>query len=267
MKIKEFYKISGSGNDFIMVDNRGGLKRPPRMYIEMICRRGTGVGADGLILLEESKKNLDFKMVYFNSDGREADMCGNGGRSIVLFAKLIGAVKKNTVTFESRKAFHKAVIKKNNVVKLQLQRPHSLKKNMKVRTKKGIIEGSFINTGVPHFVVFVKDIENTDVFNLGRELRHSDEFSPEGANIDFVSKKGDLLYIRTYERGVENETLACGTGSVASALIYGMLFGRKESVKLKTRSKEILKVYYDNNYSNVFLEGKVTPVFKGCLCI
>ncbi|MDD3804182.1 MAG: diaminopimelate epimerase [bacterium] len=267
MKISSFFKISGSGNDFIMIDNRGGQKRPPREYIEKICARGTGIGADVLIMLEKSDKQLDFKMVYFNSDGREADMCGNGGRSIVLFAKLIGAVKTNKVLFESKKAVHRAEIKKGNIVKIELQKPHSLKTNVSVSTKGGIVKGGFINTGVPHFVTVVKDIEKTDVVGLGREIRHSESFSKEGANVNFVQFKNNLLHIRTYERGVESETLACGTGSVASAIIFSISKNQQQPIKLLTRSKEILTVYLDRDFANVWLEGKVTLVFKGTLCL
>lgn len=267
MKIKEFTKISGSGNDFIMVDNRGGFRRPPRKYIEKICARGTGVGADGLILLEKSAKGCDFKMVYFNSDGREADMCGNGGRSAVLFAKLIGAVKKSKVLFESRKAIHSGEIKKNDTVKIELQKPHSLMANVSLDTSEGKVTGTFINTGVPHFVVMTNDIENANVFSLGREMRNHKKFYPKGTNVDFIEMKKNLLYIRTYERGVENETLACGTGAVASAIAFHILSEKKSPIKLLTRSKEILTVDFDGSLCRVYLEGRVTVVYRGALLL
>lgn len=265
MKIKEFYKISGSGNDFIMIDGRGGFKKPPRKYIEKLCARGTGVGADGLILLKDSKRGLDFKMVYYNSDGREADMCGNGGRSIVLFAHLLKVAKRSRVVFESRRAVHEAEIKGKDTVKLEMQTPHSLRHKIILSTSCGKFEGSFINTGVPHFVISAENIENIDVFSIGREIRNSKMFGREGANVDFIQYKNGKIHIRTYERGVENETLACGTGAVASAVIYRMEHRKGSPVSLITRSKELLKVYFSKETDKVYLEGRVTLVYKGIL--
>ncbi|PIP14107.1 MAG: diaminopimelate epimerase [bacterium (Candidatus Stahlbacteria) CG23_combo_of_CG06-09_8_20_14_all_34_7] len=267
MKIKEFVKISGSGNDFIMVDNRGGLKNPSQKHIKEICAKGTGVGSDGLIFLESPQKNGDFRMVYYNRDGREADMCGNGGRAVALYARLIGAVKKNTMLFESRKSIHRAELKKNNLVKIELQKPNSLKRDIVLKTSRGIIGGTYINTGVPHFVIFVNDIEKTDVNTLGREIRFHKKFGKQGTNVDFIESKKNKILMRTYERGVESETLACGTGAAASAIVYNLLKGKKSPIKIQTRSKEVLTVYFNENLNDIFLEGKVTIVYEGMLLI
>jgi len=264
MKVDFFMKVSGSGNDFIIVDNRDGLKSPSPSYIKKICKEKTGIGADGLILLEKCEKGCDFRMVYFNNDGKEAQMCGNGGRSIVLFAYLMKIVNKKHVIFCSKKGKHTAQIKQGNVVKLQLSPPHSLRENLKVKTEYGTFTGSFINTGVPHFVIEVDDLESVDVKNVGRNIRFSKVFGKEGTNVNFVKmvKKG-IIKIRTYERGVEDETLSCGTGSVASAVIISKKYCIPSPLKVIARSGEILKVYFDENHSEVFLEGKVTPVYFG----
>ncbi|MEO0234069.1 MAG: diaminopimelate epimerase [candidate division WOR-3 bacterium] len=263
MKVDFFMKVSGSGNDFIIVDNRDGQKRPSPFYIKKLCSPKTGIGADGLILLEKGIKNCDFKMVYFNNDGKEAEMCGNGGRSIVLFAYLMRIIKKRKVLFCSKNGVHQAQIKKGNIVKLELSPPHSLKQNIKVETRYGIFTGSFINTGVPHFVIEVDDIESIDVRNIGREIRFSKVFKKEGTNVNFVKREKKFIKIRTYERGVEDETLSCGTGSVASAIIMSLRYNISSPVKILARSGEFLTIYFDENYSKVFLEGKVTPIFIG----
>lgn len=264
MKIDFFMKVSGSGNDFIIIDNRDGLKRPSPSNIKKICKEKTGIGADGLILLEKGEKGCDFRMVYFNNDGKEAEMCGNGGRSVVLFAYLMKIVKKRDVILCSKKGKHRAQIKDGNVVKLQLSTPHSLKENLKIKTDGRTFIGSFINTGVPHFVIELDDIESIDVKNIGRKIRFLKVFGKDGTNVNFVKRiKKGVIKIRTYERGVEDETLSCGTGSVASAVIISKKYSIPSPLKVVARSGEILKVYFDENYSEVFLEGKVTPVFLG----
>lgn len=263
MKIDFFMKVSGSGNDFIIVDNRDGQKRPSPSYIQKLCAPKTGIGADGLILLENGAKGCDFKMVYFNNDGKEAAMCGNGGRSIALFAYLMKIVKKRKIIFCSKNGKHQAEIKKGNFVKLQLSSPHSLKQDIKVETSYGVFTGSFINTGVPHFVIEVDDIEHIDVKNIGKEIRFSRVFQREGTNVNFVKMEKNFVRIRTYERGVEDETLSCGTGSVASAIIMSLKHKISSPVKILAKSGEFLTIYFDKNHSKVFLEGKVTPIFVG----
>lgn len=263
MKIRYFMKVSGSGNDFIIVDNRDGLLRPSPEYIRRLCSPKTGIGADGLILLEKSIKGFNFKMKYYNNDGYEANMCGNGGRSVVLFSHLMGITKNKKIIFESKKGLHEAKIKNKNVVKLQLSKPHSFKENITVETSYGKFNGYFVDTGVPHFIIETKNLDRIDVKTIGREIRFSKIFKPEGTNVDFVNYDKNLLKIRTYERGVEDETLSCGTGSVASALIIAKKYNKKSPITVLVKSGEKLKVYFDKDYEKVFLEGKVTPVFLG----
>jgi len=257
-----FQKYSGSGNDFILMDFRDGAKAPSPKSIRAMCARRTGIGADGLILLKK-EMNLDFKMVYFNSDGYEADMCGNGGRCIALFAYKNGICRKKHMVFRSRRAVHNVFIKDSGIVKLQLMEPHSFRSEIIVKSGKEKFKGEFINTGVPHFVIPVQEIENVDVEFHGKNIRNSSEFSPSGANVNFIMKKNGKVYIRTYERGVEGETLACGTGSVASAITAARIYGIKAPVKMLTRSGELLTVDFDKELKEVYLEGKVTPVYKG----
>jgi len=266
MKKIEFYKITGSGNDFIIFDNRKNVLKFSKTYIQKLCYRKTGIGADGLIMLHKSK-NYAFKMKFFNDDGKEADMCGNGGRSIVLFAYLTKIMKKKNIVFESKRSIHQAFVKKNNTIKLQLAKPHSIKKNVKIKIGTKLYIGDYLNTGVPHFVINTKDIDNIDVFNIGRAIRYHNFFGKQGTNVDFIEKKKNYIKIRTYERGVENETLACGTGTVASAIVAFWKWNKKSPIKLKTLSKEILIVSFDKSLNDIYFEGKVTPVYKGTLLL
>lgn len=261
MKSMKFAKYSGSGNDFIIIDNRDSSIKLSRKQIETLCSRRTGIGADGLLLVNKSSK-YDFVMRYFNSDGGEADMCGNGGRSIALFAYNEGIVKKKHIVFKSRNAVHNAYIKPGNVVKLQLEKPYA-SKHMSISIREGNEEGHYINTGVPHFVVMSRNVDNINVKETGREIRQHKAFAPEGTNADFISIKNGIVHMRTYERGVEDETLACGTGAVAAGITGAMDADLRSPVKVKTRSGEMLTIHFDSNFEEVYLEGRVTPVYKG----
>ena len=250
-----FYKYQGTGNDFVMVDNREGIiSKENTILINSLCDRRFGIGADGLILLENSVKN-DFKMVYFNADGNEGSMCGNGGRCIVAFAKFLGIIDANTV-FEAIDGLHVATIK-NDVVSLQMLDVSTIEK------KEG---GVFLDTGSPHHIQFEKDISSFDIVSEGREIRN-DVYGKVGSNVNFVKKINETTFrLRTYERGVEDETLACGTGATAVAIAMNYL---KETdakdIQLNVEGGE-LKVSFDVQegvYTNVFLTGKAVQVFKG----
>lgn len=265
-----FYKISAAGNDFVMVDNRRKiLPRTLPALAAKWCNRKFSVGADGLIVLEESKA-ADFRMRYFNSDGSAASMCGNGGRSIAQFAYLLGVAGKK-MTFETDAGMVKAEILPGSV-RLGLYEPKDARLDFSLKVEKREFDVSFINTGVPHTVIFVSDIQKADVVSIGRMVRYHRSFAPAGTNVNFVQKKDDhTLIVRTYERGVEDETLACGTGVTASAIIGGLRGIVKPPVDCITQGGHTLRVTYSLNdegdfvspVSNVFLEGPAVVSFRG----
>jgi len=250
-----FYKYQGTGNDFVMVDNREGvMSKENTKLINSLCDRRFGVGADGLILLENSN-TTDFKMVYFNADGNEGSMCGNGGRCIVAFAKFLDIIDDNT-TFEAVDGLHVATIK-GDVVSLQMQDVTT------IEDKKGSV---FLDTGSPHHVQFEEHISDFDIKSEGRKIRN-EVYGVAGSNVNFVKKIDDTTFrLRTYERGVEDETLACGTGATAVAIAMNYLNETTaENIVLNVEGGE-LKVSFDAQggvYTNVFLTGKAIQVFKG----
>ena len=255
MKI-EFTKMHGAGNDFVMIDDRAGsFPVENQSLIRAIAARGTGIGAEGVILVQPSMRG-DFRMRFFNPDGGEAEMCGNGARCIAKFARKIWAVDKDVMSFETLAGEIKAEILSATSVRVTLPEPTDFR-------------GDFVNTGVPHKIVVVDDLENTDVVNLGRSIRYSEEFAPRGTNVDFIHiDSPQELSIRTYERGVEDETGACGTGSTAAALIGIAKYGMKAPVKVSTQMGyrlEISASYDDGGFSGVTLTGPVSEVFSGII--
>jgi len=255
MKI-HFYKYQGTGNDFVIIDNRNwSITDLPVEKVKLLCDRKFGIGADGLMLLNP-KTGYDFEMKYYNSDGRESSMCGNGGRCMIRFAYDIG-IHKSTYCFIAVDGEHEGEID-GNIVNLK----------MKDVTNVREIDGNYIlNTGSPHYVKLVSDVMDLDVFHKGMEIRYSSEFAKEGINVNFVEDKGhDEIAVRTYERGVEDETLSCGTGVTASALVsYHNETGYNE-VRVITKGGK-LSVKYDriddNNYKNIWLCGPAEKVFEG----
>ncbi|MCB4792036.1 MAG: diaminopimelate epimerase [Elusimicrobia bacterium] len=270
----DFYKISAAGNDFIMIDNRKKvLSGDLSSLAKRLCQRKLSIGADGLILIEKSKK-ADFKMCYYNSDGSHAAMCGNGGRSIARFANLLGITSKK-MAFETDAGLVNAEILKNNI-RLELYEPKDVRLDFPLKVGEKEFDVSFIDTGVPHTVVAVSNIDKIDVCGLGQMIRYHKEFSPAGTNVDFIQKKNEnTIYVRTYERGVEDETLACGTGVVASAIIASMKKLVKEPVHCITRGGDTLYVSFTLNteddfispVSNVHLEGPAEVTFTGSVNI
>ena len=205
-----FSKYHGTGNDFIIIDNRAMCLEPTSQQVAFLCNRHFGIGADGLMLLSE-KSGYDFAMTYYNSDGNESTMCGNGGRCMTAFAQSLGLVH-NKAHFWAVDGDHESLVYENS-------REFLYRLKMKnTRIGKIYDDGLCIDTGSPHFVMFVKDIDTIDVFNTGRTLRNENRFAPGGTNVDFAEPQPDGLFVRTYERGVENETLSCGTGVTASAI-------------------------------------------------
>ncbi|MGC8977620.1 MAG: diaminopimelate epimerase [Candidatus Ratteibacteria bacterium] len=258
----EFSKIVGSGNDFIIINNlEGRIKNRKNLAIKL-CDRKFGVGGDGILFLEKSKK-ADFKMRIFNPDGSEAEMCGNGLRCLLRFIYENKLTKKKKLMIETKAGVLDGEIKNKNI-KVRIKIMGEPRLNMKIPVDNEIIISNYINTGVPHTVIFVDDVEKVDVLKLGPKIRFSDIFGKEGTNVDWVELVGDrTIKIRTYERGVENETLSCGTGCVASAIITFLYKKMKPPINVITKSKEILKVYFDEDLKNIFLEGKTFYSFKG----
>jgi len=262
MKKINFVKLQASGNDFILIDQRKAKAFDYKQFAVKFCHRKFGIGADGILVIEASKK-ADFKMRIFNSDGSEAAMCGNGARCTALWAK-----KKHTA-FETRAGIIEADFKSADALKVKMTKPFGLCLDRDINVFGRTIKINSINTGVPHAVIFVDSLDELDVAEIGREVRFHKHFSPAGTNVNFVQVMDtDLIHIRTYERGVEDETLACGTGTVASALIFAIKSGLDIPVRIKNKSGETTKVYFDRSgttINNVWLEGKAYKVFAGQL--
>ncbi|SDE81169.1 diaminopimelate epimerase [Cellulophaga baltica] len=250
-----FYKFQGTGNDFVMVDNRQNIfDKENTERIAFLCDRRFGIGADGLILLE-NEKDLDFKMVYFNSDGNESTMCGNGGRCLVAFAKHLGIIK-DSASFNAIDGLHKASIKEG-LVSLQMKDVEEIKEKP---------NAVFLDTGSPHHVQMVTGLEDYQVKKEGARLRYG-VYGEKGSNINFVEQIDATSFsIRTYERGVEDETLSCGTGVTAAAIAMHKTGKTTNSeVFIKALGGDLNIKFEVNNkvYSNVFLTGPAKFVFKG----
>ena len=264
MKIP-FIKMSGSGNDFILIDHRKPILQKDRMkeLAQKVCRRRVSIGADGLIFIEPSDK-ADFKWRFFNADGSEGEMCGNGGRCAARFASLKG-IAGSSLTFETIAGILSARVDGKRV-KLELTRPHSLKLDETLSVDGKSLKVSSINTGVPHAVCFVDDVERWDVLRMGRAIRNHPHYAPSGTNADFVQLvKGSHLIVRTYERGVEDETLACGTGLVASSLVAAFKGLVTSPVSVKTQGGEVLGVHFEiegKEVKRVFYEGDVRIIYE-----
>jgi len=262
----KFTKAVATGNDFIIVDNRDGLipEKEKHALAKKVCDRKRAIGADGLLLVEPSKK-CDFKMRIFNPNGSEAEMCGNGSRCVALYAAR-NKIAKPEMTIETLAGRLDAVVR-GNMVKVKLTEPKDIKWNFCLMINKCPYKVSFVDTGVPHVIHFVDDIDGVDVKNLGSYMRNHGEFSPEGTNADFVKILGkNTIKIRTYERGVEDETLACGTGAVASAIISAEVERMTSPVTVQTQGGEKIRVHFemiDGSFKNVYLEGKAELVYEG----
>ena len=278
-----FTKMVASGNDFIVLKSFGSKALKLKVLARRMCDRKFGIGADGLLLLEKSRV-ADVKMRIFNADGSEAEMCGNGARCVALykvtmspcFRREVGIPTEQkrasghhvtSVTLQTKAGIIEAQVHKDSV-KIKLTDPRNIRLDIPIKVHGRLLHVNFVNTGVPHAVIFVNGLQNIDVAVLGREIRYHKEFAPAGSNVNFVEAiDKDSIAIRTYERGVEAETLACGTGSSAAALVFALksaAMGKK--VNVLTQSKETLSVYFQRkgrNFRNVWLEGKARIVYKG----
>ena len=251
----EFYKYQGTGNDFVVVDNRSQkLDRTDKTIAQKLCDRKFGVGSDGLILIENHEE-YDFGMIYFNPDGSQS-MCGNGSRCAVKFVQFLGIIQNKT-TFLSTDGVHEASID-GDIIRLSMQDVAQSKIN-------SFPEHFTINTGSPHYVIFASNINDKNVKEEGASIRYSEEFAKEGINVNFVEKQSkDQISVRTYERGVENETLSCGTGVTACAIAH-VLHGGISPVKIETLGGQLSVDFelIDGNAKNVWLTGPAKNVFKG----
>lgn len=270
MPTLRFTKMSGAGNDFVVIDNRDGKipEEGRRELIESWCRRRIGIGADGALLVEPPERaGADFRMRYYNADGGEAESCGNGARCISRFAHIIGAAGDEQA-FETKAGLYRAVIV-GEEVRLTMSDPTGLRRDVPLDLP-GVpgARVDFINTGVPHVVIFVDDIAAAPVVELGRQIRFHAAFAPAGTNVNFAQIIGpNRIAVRTYERGVEDETLACGTGSVAVALIAALKGLTASPTEILTAGGPVLKIHFERGgpegFTGVKLEGEARVVYEG----
>lgn len=259
----QFYKYHGAGNDFILMDARNGTFRPESKQIAFLCDRHFGIGADGLILLTHAA-GYDFGMRYYNSDGKESTMCGNGGRCITAFAHHLNILVSKQALFSAIDGPHEAVIldEKENDMMVRLK----MKDVDRIENHDDYV---FLNTGSPHYVRVVSNLDDLDIRSEGYQIRHSESFSPGGTNVNFIEYQGNTIKIRTYERGVEDETLACGTGVTAASLVAAA--ARPELFLSPVTVNAVggqLKVYFIRDgagFHNIWLEGPARKVFEGII--
>lgn len=263
----KFVKMTGAGNDFVVADNRDGRFRAEPSRVARICDRRFGVGADGLLLVEPSK-TADFFMRYYNADGSEAEMCGNGARCIARFYSERCAPGKRDLKFETRAGLIEATVKGDGV-RVTLSEPHDLRLRQTIQLEDGAREYHFINTGVPHAVFFTDNADGEMVGPVGAKVRHHKDFMPRGTNVEWVQLLGgNSIRVRTYERGVEAETLACGTGVVASGIIAHIVHDVPLPVKVTVQSGRILEVNFTRDgerFRDVTLMGPAEYAFEGTL--
>lgn len=278
MNSLDFAKMNGAGNDFVMLDNREGKLSLNQPQIEHLCDRHKGIGADGVLILESEihSKRTSFRMRYYNADGREAEMCGNGARC---FTRYLAHLLKKTIgkiAFETKAGLIEGELI-DKQVKISMTPPHHAQLNETLTISHGHQIIHSINTGVPHVTIFLDDLTKALVASTGRELRYHPRFSPAGTNVNFVQVIApDRLAVRTYERGVEGETLACGTGVVASALIHHLLTGATSPIFVSVQSGDTLQVEFSSVlsktptsplFSNVSLTGPADFVFAGTIAL
>jgi diaminopimelate epimerase len=253
-----FYKYQGTGNDFILLDGRNKkFILPDEQQINFLCHRQFGIGADGLIVIIKSKK-ADFEMLYFNADGKPGSMCGNGGRCTIAFARELGLIKNKT-QFLAYDGMHEGAIDNKGEVTLKMS-------DVKGIEVKG--HNFEMNTGSPHYVVFQKNIDTLDVFKEGQKIRYNKVYTDKGINVNFVEIKKNNLFVRTYERGVENETLSCGTGVTAAALAFANLEKKKKNYAINIQTlggnlKVSFKTKDHNHFTEIQLTGPATQVYQG----
>ncbi len=258
----QFKKYQGTGNDFVIIDNRNKVFDKENLEaVQFICDRKFGAGADGLILIE-NHESYDFNMIFFNPDGSQS-FCGNGSRCAVQFAFDLGIITEKQTAFISTDGLHEASVLGNNIVKLKMHDVSTIEINE---------DHYFMNTGSPHYVVFQENISNLDIIEKGSKIRYSDAYkSINGTNVNFIEETKSENLVRTYERGVENETLSCGTGVTACAISIALKNNIADGkITIKTKGGELsvsLEKTKENHYTNVWLEGAATFVFDGTISV
>jgi diaminopimelate epimerase len=279
MKEISFIKMSGAGNDFIIIDK---IQNPEIVLkndvINRLCHRRNGIGADGIITIFDPD-SYDFGMEYYNADGSTGTLCGNGARCAIKYAQSSNRTNGDTVRFLSNGSEYSGELLKNGQIKFNLKSPQQIDLNRTVLFDGKKIQASFIHTGSPHIVIEISELpdnemrmnlDKVDVITIGRKVRNESEFAPGGTNVNFINVIADQIHIRTYERGVEDETLACGTGSVAAAIIGCKKFDLKPPVSLITKGGDELVVNFDkkeSEFKNVSLTGPVEEIYKGKIII
>lgn len=280
MKRFSYTKINGAGNDFVLIDR----KINPEIdlsaeEISQICDRNSGIGADGVLIIDDSDQ-ADFEMQYFNADGSNGSLCGNGARCAIKYAAISKRVSGKQTNFINNSRAYKGELLDDSTIKFFLLSPDKIKLKFKVKAHGQLITAHYAETGSPHIVIYIEDIlsnprninsayskiEELPVRAIGAEIRNLPEFSPDGVNVNFLQKKDDKLLIRSYEKGVENETLACGTGAVASAIVDFLINKKIPPIKLITKSNAELIVNFEtekNTFTNVSLTGPVEIEFEG----
>ncbi len=259
-----FTKMNGAGNDFVMLDNRAGNLQLTGSQISRFCDRHRGIGADGVLVLERAANGADFRMRYYNADGGEAEMCGNGARCFARFTSEIAGPLEQ-LSFETPAGLIAAALGRDGVT-LQMSGPKDLRLNLDLSALEQTFRCHYIDSGVPHVVIPVESIAKVNVREIGAAVRHHAEFAPRGANVNFLERRGGGIAIRTYERGVEDETLACGTGVVASALIFAATEGAESPVSVVVKGGDELQVGFEkegDRFTNVTLTGPAEFVFEG----
>jgi diaminopimelate epimerase len=262
-KLIRFTKMSGAGNDFVVIDNRGGsLPEPAGDVVRAMCERRRGVGADGLILVEAPRGDEHFFMRYYNADGGEADLCGNGARCVADFAHALGIAPRE-MSFISRAGEHAATVSDDGV-SVTMPRPPAPPKEIEVPLGSGRSRALYLVVGVPHAVVFHDDVKSVDVNVEGKRVRFDPAVGEEGANANFVQVENETrIIMRTYERGVENETLACGTGATASAIAACSEGLVKSPVEVETSGGDVLRIHGADGVGELRLEGPAEVIYDG----
>lgn len=255
----QFYKYQGTGNDFVILDNREGNIHLSKEQVALICDRHFGIGSDGLMLLNKHE-NYDFEMVYYNADGALGTMCGNGGRCLTKFAFNKG-IQATTYNFIASDGEHQAVIDENGWIHLKM---------IDVQEVSIVQDATVLNTGSPHYIKPVSDLSNYDVFTEGKKIRYNETYNKVGINVNFVEWNENELFVRTYERGVENETFSCGTGVTAAAIAMSAETLGYQETKIRTLGGSLLIKFNKvnaQNYNNVWLCGPASLVYKGQITI